>query len=124
MINSDSLRVRARDGRRRLPRSFGAAASPGGAALALCLHVLDTSDLVKSRAKAAADVTQTALESLGFDHVGDSKTPPWRVLVHSHFLRFFLGSIISNWGTWLQNTAQMLLAYRFTHSVFTVALVT
>lgn len=93
----------------------------GQTAFALCVRVLDTSDRVKSGARAAADV---ALESLGFDHVGDSKAPPWRVLARSQFLRFFLGSVISNWGTWLQNTAQILLAYRFTHSVLTVGLVT
>ena len=64
------------------------------------------------------------LESLGFVREGDSKAAAWRVLRHSEFCRFFFASVVSNWGTWLQNTAQMLIAYRFTHSVLTVGLVT
>ena len=37
---------------------------------------------------------------------------------------YFAGSVISNFGTWLQNTAQVVLAYQLTHSVFWVGLVT
>jgi MFS family permease len=48
----------------------------------------------------------------------------WRVLRHGRFLGYFVGSLISNLGTWLQNTAQMLLAYQITHSVFAVGLIT
>jgi MFS family permease len=48
----------------------------------------------------------------------------WHVLRDSKFRAYFIGSTISNLGTWLQNTAQMLLAYQFTHSVFDVAIVT
>jgi MFS family permease len=73
---------------------------------------------------ATVDTAQMALQSLGFDHAGDSKAAAWQALKHSQFRKFFLGSIISNWGTWLQNTAQILLAYKFTHSVLTVGLVT
>jgi MFS family permease len=72
----------------------------------------------------AAEKAQPALESLGFSDARDSKAAAWRVLGYPQFRRFFFGSIVSNWGTWLQNTAQMLLAYRFTHSVLTVGLVT
>ncbi len=78
----------------------------------------------RSVSGAAAESTQLALQSLGFDHARDSKAAAWRVLQHPQFRRFFVGSVISNWGTWLQNTAQMLLAYRFTHSLLTVGLVT
>ena len=31
---------------------------------------------------------------------------------------------VSNFGTWLQNTAQVVLAYQLTHSVFAVGMVT
>jgi MFS family permease len=48
----------------------------------------------------------------------------WHVLRDARFRAYFVGSTISNLGTWLQNTAQMLLAYQFTHSVFDVAIVT
>jgi MFS family permease len=46
------------------------------------------------------------------------------VLRHRGFLGFFAGSLASNLGTWLQNTAQMLLAYQLTHSPFAVGMVT
>jgi predicted MFS family arabinose efflux permease len=48
----------------------------------------------------------------------------WQALRHPLFLKYFVGSLISNLGTWLQNTAQMLLAYQLTHSAFTVGLIT
>jgi MFS family permease len=37
---------------------------------------------------------------------------------------YFIGSVTSDFGTWLQNTAQVLLAYRLSHSALTVAMVT
>jgi MFS family permease len=48
----------------------------------------------------------------------------WSLLRDPPFRRFFIGSTVSNLGTWLQNTAQMLLAYQLTHSAFAVGLVT
>jgi predicted MFS family arabinose efflux permease len=53
-----------------------------------------------------------------------NRTASWHVLGRSRFRAYFVGSTISNLGTWLQNTAQLLLAYRLTHNVFDVALVT
>lgn len=44
----------------------------------------------------------------------------WQVLRYPEFRRYFAGSLISNFGTWLQNTAQVLLAYQLTHSVLAV----
>ena len=35
----------------------------------------------------------------------------WQVLGEPHFRRYFLGSLISNLGTWLQSTAQVLIAW-------------
>jgi predicted MFS family arabinose efflux permease len=52
------------------------------------------------------------------------KVASWQVLGNGRFLKYFAGSLVSNLGTWLQNTAQMLLAYRLTHSAFAVGLVT
>jgi MFS family permease len=37
---------------------------------------------------------------------------------------YFFGSVLSDFGTWLQSTAQVLLAYQLAHSVLTVGLVT
>jgi MFS family permease len=48
----------------------------------------------------------------------------WRVLRHTRFRIYFAGSLISNLGTWVQNTAQLLIAYKITHSVFAVGLIT
>jgi MFS family permease len=50
---------------------------------------------------------------------------PWHVLRgNAGFQRYFLGSVTSDFGTWLQNTAQVMLAYQLAHSVLTVGLVT
>jgi MFS family permease len=46
------------------------------------------------------------------------------VLQNKDFRFYFYGSVVSDLGTWLQNTAQVLLAYRLAHSVFAVGLVT
>lgn len=40
------------------------------------------------------------------------------------FRWYFAGSVVSDFGTWLQNTAQVLLAYQLAHSVLLVGLVT
>ena len=48
----------------------------------------------------------------------------WQLLGHQDFRIYFFGSLISNLGTWLQSTAQVLIAYQVTHSVFTVGLIT
>lgn len=55
---------------------------------------------------------------------GTGRPNSWQALRHPLFLRYFVGSLISNLGTWLQNTAQMLLAYQLTHSAFAVGLIT
>ena len=43
---------------------------------------------------------------------------------NSDFRWYFLGSVTSDFGTWLQNSAQVLLAYQLAHSVLTVGFVT
>jgi predicted MFS family arabinose efflux permease len=48
----------------------------------------------------------------------------WRTLRHLSFRRYFCGSVVSDFGTWLQNTAQVLLAYHLAHSALAVGLVT
>ena len=50
-------------------------------------------------------------------------TASWHVLGQRRFRRDSVGSFISNLGTWLQNTAQVLLAYQLTHSAFAVGVV-
>ncbi len=47
----------------------------------------------------------------------------WQLLSQRDFRLYFFGSLASNLGTWLQSTAQVLIAYRLTHSVFAVGLI-
>lgn len=62
-------------------------------------------------------------EPLGLVRSGEQPTS-WWVLRNKNFRLYFYGSVVSDLGTWLQNTAQVLLAYRLAHSVFAVGLVT
>jgi predicted MFS family arabinose efflux permease len=48
----------------------------------------------------------------------------WHVLHHPEYRLYFAGSLISNFGTWLQTTAQVLLAYQLTHSILAIGFVT
>ena len=55
---------------------------------------------------------------------GGERSTSWQALQNPNFRWYFFGSVTSDFGTWLQNTAQVLLAYRLTHSVFAVGMVT
>ena len=57
-------------------------------------------------------------------HDGPRRHHSWRVLKNRNFRLYFCGSVTSDFGTWLQNTAQVLLAYKLANSVFDVGLVT
>jgi MFS family permease len=60
----------------------------------------------------------------GISRVEHRRTP-WHVLRgNSGFRWYFLGSVTSDFGTWLQNSTQVLLAYQLAHSVLVVGLVT
>jgi MFS family permease len=65
-----------------------------------------------------------ALPSWRAEDKGEGKSASWHILKHSQFRIYFAGSLASNLGTWLQNTAQMLLVYQLTHSAFAVGLIT
>jgi MFS family permease len=75
------------------------------------------------RAASASTSGTSRLRSLGRKYAAD-RTGSWRVLQQPAFRAYFIGCTISNLGTWLQNTAQLILAYRLTHSVFAVAIIT
>jgi MFS family permease len=63
--------------------------------------------------------------NFGIKRIDQARRTPWHVLRGNHGFRYyFLGSVTSDVGTWMQNSAQVLLAYQLTHSVFTVGLVT
>jgi len=61
----------------------------------------------------------------GLTQRGEQPAGNWQVLRNHHrFRTFFCGSVISDLGTWMQNTAQVLLAYQIAHhSVLMVGLV-
>ena len=52
------------------------------------------------------------------------RSSSWRVIREANFRRYFIGSVTSDFGTWLQNTAQVLLVYHLSHSVLVVGMVT
>lgn len=61
----------------------------------------------------------------GIKRADQAQRTPWHVLRSNKGFRwYFLGSVTSDVGTWMQNSAQVLLAYQLAHSVFTVGLVT
>lgn len=62
--------------------------------------------------------------ALGVAGNGSPRGSNWQVLKQPRFSWYFAGSVVSNFGSWLQNTAQVVLAYQLTHSVFWVGLVT
>jgi MFS family permease len=64
------------------------------------------------------------LLALGFTEAPGPKCSNWQALRNSKFRWYFAGSVTSNFGTWLQNTAQVVLAYQLTHRVLAVGLVT
>jgi MFS family permease len=62
---------------------------------------------------------------LGIKTLDQGLRTPWQTLRgNSGFRSYFIGSVTSDFGTWLQNAAQVLLAYTLAHSVFYVGLVT
>jgi MFS family permease len=63
------------------------------------------------------------LVALGMTGGHGPRSSNWRALDHPKFRWYFIGSVTSNFGTWLQNTAQVVLAYQLTHSIFAVGLV-
>ena len=67
---------------------------------------------------------QWLADCAGLTRNGDPRQSPWRVLSNSEMKRYFFGSVASDFGTWIQNTAQVLLAYKLTHSALAVGLVT
>lgn len=55
----------------------------------------------------------------------ETPTASWTLLKDDPAFRwYFCGSVVSDLGTWLQNTAQVLLAYHLSHSVLAVGMVT
>jgi MFS family permease len=64
------------------------------------------------------------LVALGMTGGHGPRSSNWQALAYPKFRWYFIGSVTSNFGTWLQNTAQVVLAYQLTHSVFAVGLVT
>jgi MFS family permease len=73
-------------------------------------------DFNEDQPAATAQITLTARRKM--------RRSAWALLCQPSFRVYFLGALASNLGTWLQSTAQILIAYQITHSVFTVGLIT
>ncbi len=71
-----------------------------------------------------APVLREIRTALGIAGGDGPKNSNWHALTNRTFRWYFAGSVVSNFGTWLQNTAQVVLAYQLTHSVLAVGLVT
>lgn len=71
-----------------------------------------------------ASVRRLPVGYFGLSRGGGERRTSWRALHDRSFRYYFVGSVTSDFGTWLQNTAQVLLAYRLSHSVLIVGLVT
>src|SRR6201992_662818 len=106
--------------------AMGIAADNAWTPIEIVAHTITVAAITRAQAfgRAAARSARRAPRSLGFDQARPPRAAAWRGLPPRQFRLFFVGSVISNWGTWLQNTAQVLIAYKFTHSVLTVGLVT
>jgi MFS family permease len=65
-----------------------------------------------------------ARKSFGIVDSNSQKGSVWQVLNNRRFSCYFAGSVVSNFGTWLQNGAQVVLAFQLTHSVAWVGIVT
>ena len=89
--------------------------------------------LSRSTPRARWDSTQMAAlagiklnsRKFGIKSLDQVRRTPWHVLRENNDFRcYFLGSVTSDVGSWMQNSAQVLLAYQLDHSVLTVGLVT
>ena len=83
-----------------------------------------TTSFRPSGAPPACSWVRQARVALGMTGDHGPRSSNWEALAHPRFRWYFIGSVTSNFGTWLQNTAQVVLAYQLTHSVFAVGLVT
>jgi predicted MFS family arabinose efflux permease len=103
--------------------------APGGMALAESADELSAGeesgavDITAIRPLVARTLVRVKA-SLELGETGGPKVSAWRVVTLPRFRWYFAGSVVSNFGTWLQNTAQVVLAYQLTHSVFWVGVVT
>lgn len=79
---------------------------------------------VPAQIAALADIKLDS-RKLGIKRVDQIRRTPWHVLRGNRGFRwYFFGSVTSDFGTWMQNSAQVLLAYQLAHSVLAVGLVT
>lgn len=81
------------------------------------------SDIRDSLSDLSSDEASSSSQEPARQAGGPVSRSSWQVLGEPPFRRYFLGSLISNLGTWLQSTAQVLIAYQVTHSVFMVGLI-
>lgn len=69
-------------------------------------------------------VRHVPITYFGLSAGGEQRSSSWGALRDRKFRWYFVGSAASDFGTWMQNTAQVLLAYQLSHSVLVVGMVT
>ena len=61
----------------------------------------------------------------GIKRTDQARRTPWHILRGNRGFRcYFIGSVTSDFGTWLANSTQVVLAYQLAHSALTVGFVT
>ena len=81
--------------------------------------------VIADRELLAPSDLRSAARRLAYRTVTDlARRSAWEALGYRDFRLYFFGSLASNMGTWMQNTAQVLLVYKLTHSVFAVGVIT
>lgn len=92
----------------------------------LLMKLAEVPGLVLLKITEAAGLVVNSLRtivSLVTDYLSSERSEPSHLLLNRRFRGYFVASTVSNIGTWLQTTAQVVLAYRFTHSVLAIGLV-
>ncbi len=74
--------------------------------------------------EAGRTLAQGVRRQLDIIEGGSPKGSVWKLVAQPRFRLYFAASVTSNFGTWLQNGAQVVLAFQLTHSVLWVGLVT
>lgn len=92
---------------------------PAGAA---CNELPGLLEAERSGPEAAISTCLPVLPDAGVESHAERRWS-WDALAYPSFRLYFAGSVVSNLGTWFQNTAQALLAYQLTHSVLAIGAV-
>lgn len=86
--------------------------------------ILPRTDVFSGMQEAGRTLSRGVRRQLDITEGDAPKGSVWRLVAQPRFRLYFAASVASNFGTWLQNGAQVVLAFQLTHSVRWVGLVT